>query len=276
MAAVGLTKPWTVSILETRLALQILAAIAHIVDLVDTPGAHRDDCFYSRGTAGWKLKRKLNRWRGSGSLGESLSSAVRSVAGRLQLEHHHRSQHDIVASQRIENIDAKLAQLLADASASADDFIQEAAGVAVEDGLASPTTVEKQEFQLQLADARLATGDKLMLKDENVNCRRIALDALKFNASSAILRQLTFSSCPLKEKNGYKERGARSRAEAIGHPWQKLPSPAEHRHLGFLTEGELENQENEDPGSTRDSRSAREAVLCEAVNFRASQHRGDS
>ena len=34
---------------------------------------------------------------------------------------------NIVASQRIENIDAQLAQLLADASASADDFIQEAA-----------------------------------------------------------------------------------------------------------------------------------------------------
>ncbi|CAE7337964.1 unnamed protein product [Symbiodinium sp. CCMP2592] len=144
--------------------------------------------------------------------------------------------------------------------------------------------MEKQEFQLQLADARLATGklgfgqaygasgyvgsrlpeagDKLMLKDENVNCRRIALDALK-------------------EKNGYKEPAPPcfvvARATAIGHPWQKLPSPAEHRHLGFLTEGEeLENQEHEDPGSTRDSRSAREAVLCEAVNFRASQHRGDS
>ncbi|CAE7338104.1 unnamed protein product [Symbiodinium sp. CCMP2592] len=66
-------------------------------------------------------------------------------------------------------------------------------------------TVEKQEFQLQLA-----AGDKLMLKDENSNCRRIALDALK-------------------EKNGYKAELA-----------------AAQRHLGFLTEGEeLENQENE-------------------------------
>lgn len=102
-----------------------------------------------------------------------------------------------------------------------------------------------------------------MLKDENFNCRKIALDALK-------------------EKNGYQEPVPPcfvvARATGCGWPCRRSSQPrrghrasvaeasdipAEHRHLGFLTEG-LENQENEDPGSTRDSRSAREALRCEA------------
>ncbi|CAE7338069.1 unnamed protein product [Symbiodinium sp. CCMP2592] len=113
---------------------------------------------------------------------------------------------NIVASQRIENIDAQLAQLL-ERPTCRSSTVSAAAQTESEDKNLRET-VEKQEFQLQLA-----AGDKLMLKDENSNCRRIALDALK-------------------EKNGYKAELA-----------------AAQRHLGFLTEGEeLENQENEDPG----------------------------
>ncbi|CAE7337980.1 IDE [Symbiodinium sp. CCMP2592] len=113
---------------------------------------------------------------------------------------------NIVASQRIENIDAQLAQLL-ERPTCPSSTVSAAVQTESEDKNLRET-VEKQEFQLQLA-----AGDKLMLKDENSNCRMIALDALK-------------------EKNGYKAELA-----------------AAQRHLGFLTEGEeLENQENEDPG----------------------------
>ncbi|CAE7338053.1 unnamed protein product [Symbiodinium sp. CCMP2592] len=146
---------------------------------------------------------------------------------------------NIVASQRIENIDAQLAQLL-ERPTCPSSTVSAAVQTESEDKNLRET-VEKQEFQLQLA-----AGDKLMLKDENSNCRRIALDALK-------------------EKNGYKEPAPPCFvvARATG---QRLAMQAElaaaQRPSGIREE--LENQENEDPGSTRDSRSAREAVRsCE-------------
>jgi len=150
-------------------------------------------------------------------------------------------------SQRIENIDAKLAQLLERLKGD-EPTVHEPSSVSVQTESESEDkslreTVEKQEFQLQVA-----AGENLWLKDENAACRDILRHALAEKNTyqghlAATQRHLGFlgstlhSTMPEDGADEQQDPEKPRRATAPGCCWYA------EVHLGSAGEGTLAGQD---------------------------------